>query len=51
MRLNLDETFSKVADMAYERNTKNEDNFVPTETKYLKVSKEEPKKKKCCGGS
>ena len=49
--INLDETFSKVADMAYERNTKNEDNFVPTETKHLKVSKEEPKKKGCCGGS
>ena len=49
--INLEETFAKVADMAYERNTKNEDNFVPTETKYLKVNKEEPKKKKCCGKS
>ena len=46
--INLDETFSKVADMAYERNIKNEDNFVP-ETKFLKVNKEQPKKKKCCG--
>ena len=46
--VNLEETFSKVADMAYERNTKNEDNFVPTETKFLKVNKEQPKKKKCC---
>ena len=45
--INLEETFSKVAEMAYERNAKNEDNFVPTETKFLKVNKEQ-KKKKCC---
>ena len=48
--VNLEETFAKVADMAFERNTKNEESFVP-ETKFLKVTKEEPKKKKCCGGS
>jgi Ras-related protein Rab-7A len=48
--INLEETFAKVADLAYERNTKNEDNFVPVETKFLKVNKEEPKKNKCgCG--
>ena len=48
--INLEETFAKVADLAYERNTKNEDNFVPVETKFLKVNKEEPKKGKCsCG--
>ena len=46
--INLEETFSKVADMAYERNTKSEDNFVP-QTKFLKVTKEENKKKGCCG--
>ena len=45
--INLEETFAKVADLAYERNSKNEDNFVPTETKFLKVNKEQ-KKKKCC---
>ncbi len=48
--INLEETFAKVADLAYERNSKNEDNFVPVETKFLKVDKE-PKKKKCCGKS
>ena len=47
--INLDEAFSKVADLAYERRIKNEENFVP-ETKYLKVKKEEPKKG-CCGKS
>ena len=48
--INLDETFNKVADLAYERNTKSEDNFVP-EQKFIKVNKEEPKKKKkCCIG-
>ena len=48
--INLEETFAKVADLAYERNTKNEENFVPVETKFLKVNKEEPKKNKCgCG--
>ena len=48
--INLEETFSKVADMAYDRNSKNDENFVPTETKFLKVTKEEKKEKKCCGG-
>ena len=43
--INLEETFAKVADLAYERNSKNEDNFVPTETKFLKVNKEQKKKK------
>ena len=46
--INLEETFNKVADLAYERHTKNDENYIP-ETKYLKVTKEEPKKK-CCGG-
>ena len=49
--INLEETFAKVADMAFERNTKNEESFVPEKTKFLKVTKEEPKKKKCCGGN
>ena len=47
--INLEETFNKVAEMAFERNTKNEENYVP-ETKFLKVIKE-PKEKKCCGSS
>ena len=42
--INLEKTFSKVADMAYERNTKSEEIFVP-QTKYLKVTKEKPKKR------
>lgn len=46
--INLEEAFNKVADMAYIRNTKNEESFVPTDTKYLKIGKEQPKKKKCC---
>ena len=46
--IGLEETFNKVADLAYERVTKNEDNFVP-KPNYLIVSNE-PKKKGCCGG-
>ena len=46
--INLEEAFNKVADMAYIRNTKSEESFVP-DAKFLKVTKEEPKKKKCCG--
>ena len=46
--INLEEAFNKVADMAFIRNTKNEDSFVP-DTKFLKISQEQPKKKKCCG--
>ena len=46
--INLQEGFNKVADMACERSTKSEDNFIP-DTKFLKISQEEPKKKKCCG--
>ena len=45
--INLEETFAKVADMAYDRTSKNDDNFVP-ETKFLKVDKKKKKKKKCC---
>ena len=45
--INLEETFAKVGDMVYDRTSKIDDNFVP-ETKFLKVAKEEPKKKKCC---
>ena len=48
--INLDETFAKVADLAYERNIKNEDNFVP-DNKFIKVEKEPPKKRRCCGGN
>ena len=46
--INLEEAFNKVADMAYIRNTKNDENFVPVDAKFLKISKNEPKKKKCC---
>ena len=46
--INLEEAFNKVADMAYIRNTKSDESFVP-DAKFLKVTKEEPKKKKCCG--
>ena len=45
--INLDETFAKVADLAYERNVKNEDNFVP-ENKFIKMEREPPKKGRCC---
>ena len=47
--INLEEAFNKVADMAFIRNTKNEETFVPTDTKFLKVTQNEPKEKKCCG--
>ena len=47
--INLEEAFNKVADMAYIRNTQNEESFVPTDTKYLKIGEKQPKKKKCCG--
>ena len=47
--INLEEAFNKVADMAFIRNTKNEESFVPTDTKFLKVTQNEPKDKKCCG--
>ena len=47
--IGLDETFNKVADLAYERITKNEENFVPEKPTYLKVSNQ-PQKKGCCGG-
>ena len=48
--IGLDETFNKVADLAYERITKNEENFVPEKPTYLKVTKEDNKKKGCCLG-
>ena len=47
--IGLDETFNKVADLAYERITKNEENFVPEKPTYLKVSNQ-TQKKGCCGG-
>ena len=47
--IGLDETFNKVADLAYERIKKNDDNFIPEKPTYLKVSNQ-PKKKGCCGG-
>ena len=47
--INLEEAFNKVTDLAFTRNTKTEESFIPQEAKFLKVTKEEPKKKKCCG--
>ena len=47
--IGLDETFNKVADLAYERNSKTNENFVPEKPMYLKVTQDN-KKKKCCGG-
>ena len=47
--INLEETFNKVADMAYERNSKSDENFVPEKPMYLKVTQDN-KKKGCCGG-
>ena len=45
--INLEEAFNKVIDLAFERNSKNEDNFLPT--KNLKITQEpKKKKKKCC---
>ena len=45
--INLEQGFNKVADMAFIRNTKNEETFIPADTKFLKINKEENKKKKC----
>ena len=42
--INLEEGFNKVADMAFIRNTKNDLSFVPVDTKFLKINKEEKKK-------
>ena len=47
--IGLEETFNKVADLAYERVTKNEDNFIPEKPTYLNIRNEQ-KKKGCCGG-
>ena len=46
--INLEQAFNKTIDLAYERNNKNEDNFVPVNS--IKITREEPKKKKkkCC---
>jgi len=46
--INLEQAFNKIIDLAYERNNKNEDNFVPVNN--IKITREEPKKKKkkCC---
>ena len=43
---NVEEAFSKVADMALERNTQNDDVIIP-EVKPLQINKE-PEGKKCC---
>ena len=47
--INLEETFDKAVDMAYERNSKNDPNYVPPQTNYIKIAKEEPEKGGCCG--
>jgi GTPase SAR1 family protein len=48
-KTNLEEMFSKVAELAVERYNKNENEVSDlTEKKFVKV-KVEPKKKKCCG--
>ena len=46
--INLEEAFNKIIDLAYERNNKNDENFVPVNN--IKLTREEPKKKKkkCC---
>lgn len=43
---NVDEAFVKVADLAFERNTQNDEMPLP-EIKPIQVIKE-PEKKKCC---
>ena len=48
--IGLEETFGKVADLAYERIIKNDDNFVPEKPGFLIVDGQ-PKKKGCCGKS
>ena len=45
--INLEEAFNKVTDLALERNTKNDETFLP-ETKNLKLNTQPPKKKKKC---
>ena len=47
--INLEETFNKLADLAYERNTQSEQVLLPEKPKYLKVTNQ-PKKKCCIGG-
>ena len=42
--INLEQTFKKTIDLAYETNNKNEDNFVPVNN--IKFTREEPKKRK-----
>lgn len=44
---NLEEAFSKVADLAYNRNINNEETYVP-ETKPLEIDRPPEKKKGCC---
>lgn len=48
--IGLEETFSKIADLAYERNAKNDDNFLPEKPTYIKVTNQDQKKKGCCLG-
>ena len=46
--INLEDAFNKVTDLAFERNTKNDEGFVP-EAKNLKINiQPQKKKKKCC---
>ncbi len=48
--IGLEETFGKVADLAYERIIKNDDNFLPKKPNFIIVNNQ-PKKKGCCGKS
>ena len=45
---NLEEAFNKVAEVALERNQRNNMDIVLPEAKYLKIDKKEEIKKKCC---
>ena len=44
---NVQEAFSKIADLAYERNTVNDEVILP-EIKPLQIQPSEPEKKRCC---
>jgi Ras-related protein Rab-7A len=45
--IGLEETFGKVADLAYERVIKGEDSYVPDKPQYLRVTNDN-QKKGCC---
>ena len=47
--IGLEETFGKVADLAYERIIKNDYNFVPKKPDFIDINIQS-KKKGCCGG-